>query len=108
MLSIIFNSDKRQASEVRGNSYESDCEFRGSLNVRSLLCLSRACREHRASHHQPTGLRKDGNGLAGQFLLLILPPGRTPGDPTFPTYREVTMLFITRVTDGSLEVGFSS
>lgn len=69
--------------------------------------FSRAGREHRASHRQLTGLKRDGNGLAGQFLLLTLPPGRTPGDPTSPP-TERSPAFITRVTDGSLEVGFSS
>ena len=69
--------------------------------------FSRAGREHRASHCQLTGLKRDGNGLAGQFLFLILPPGRTPGDPTSPPTERLPA-FITRVTDGILEEGFSS
>lgn len=65
--------------------------------------FSRAGREYR----QLTGLNRDGNGLAGQLLLLMLPPGRTPGDPTSPP-TERSPAFITRVTDGSLEECFSS
>lgn len=33
---------------------------------------------------QLTGPQRSGHGLAGQFLFLILPPGRSPGDPASP------------------------